>query len=194
MSPKAALSSAARPLSDCEVIDPRVRRTRQLLQGALRTLLQKKSFDDISVQDIADRATVNRVTFYDHYPDKYSLLEASVASGFHALLAERRVSFDGSCASAAGALILATCDFLAQSRINEIQCERPGAFEPLTDAAVIAAIRRVLKPGIASDLKATTASWAIYGAAKEWFATSQRPPAEKMVPEVLKLVLPLLEK
>jgi AcrR family transcriptional regulator len=51
------------PISDCEVRDPRIRRTRQLLQGALLQLLGSKSFDDISVQDITDAATVNRATF-----------------------------------------------------------------------------------------------------------------------------------
>ena len=38
-----------------------------------------KPFDEISVQDIAEAATVNRATFYDHYTDKYSLLEANIA-------------------------------------------------------------------------------------------------------------------
>ena len=63
----------------------------ELLQGALRDLMQTKNIDEISVQDITDAATVNRATFYDHYTDKFSLLEAMVASGFHMLLHERNV-------------------------------------------------------------------------------------------------------
>src|SRR5580692_10535191 len=69
------------PISDCEVRDPRIRRTRQLLQEALRTLLWSKQFDEISVQDIAEAATVNRATFYDHYADKFALADALIASG-----------------------------------------------------------------------------------------------------------------
>ena len=61
-----------------ETLDPRVRRTRQLLQEALRKLLKIKEFDKISVQDISDAATVNRATFYDHYDDKFGLLECMV--------------------------------------------------------------------------------------------------------------------
>src|SRR5215471_13245375 len=91
---------SAMPISDCEVRDPRIRRTRQLLQGALLQLLRSKTFDDISIQDIADAATVNRATFYDHYTDKFALLEALVAGGFHKLLAERNVQFDNGCTSA----------------------------------------------------------------------------------------------
>ena len=64
-------------ISDCEVKDPRIRRTRQALQGALRGLMKSKGFDEVSVQDIADAATVNRATFYDHYTDKFSLLDAT---------------------------------------------------------------------------------------------------------------------
>src|SRR5580698_3859331 len=120
------------PISDCEVRDPRIRRTRQLLQGALHTLMQTKGFDEISVQDITDAATVNRATFYDHYTDKFSLLEATVAGGFHMLLHERNVHFDGTCPSAAGAIILAACDYLTQTHTGSA-CTRQNPFEPLID-------------------------------------------------------------
>jgi AcrR family transcriptional regulator len=190
------------PLSDCEVRDPRMRRTRQLLQGALGTLMQSRSFDEIAVQDIAEAATVNRATFYDHYTDKYALLEAMVAGGFHKLLQERNVSYDGTCPSAVSALILATCDYLTQTHGDGSQCQRQSAFEPLIEAAVTKAIRRVLmagmpKSGSASgpppEMLATAASWAIYGAIKEWFNTPDRPPAEEVVPLVMQLIIPILE-
>src|ERR1700674_2349544 len=129
------------PISDCEVRDPRMRRTRQLLQGALRTLMQSKSFDEIAVQDITEAATVNRATFYDHYTDKYALLEAMVAGGFHTLLHERNVSYDGTCPSAASALILATCDYLTHTHASSSECQRHSAFGPLIAAAITASIR-----------------------------------------------------
>jgi AcrR family transcriptional regulator len=190
------------PISDCEVRDPRMRRTRQLLQGALRTLMQSKSFDEIAVQDIAEAATVNRATFYDHYADKYALLEAMVASGFHTLLHERNVSYDGTCPSAVRALILATCDYLTHTHTSRTECQRQSAFQPLIEAALTAAIRRVLmegmpKSGSASgpppEMIATAASWAIYGAVKEWFSTPGRPPAEEVIPLVMQLIIPILD-
>jgi AcrR family transcriptional regulator len=189
-------------ISDCDVRDPRIRRTRQLLQGALRNLMQTKNFDEISVQDITEAATVNRATFYDHYTDKYALLDAMVGSGFHMMLHERNVSFDGSCPSAASAIIHATCDYLAQSHANAEGCTRHNAFEPLIEAAITTAIRRVLIKGmptkvtpapLSPEIIATTASWAIYGAAKQWFYTPDRAPVEEIVPAILQLVVPILE-
>lgn len=55
-------------------MDPRIARTRALLQDALLSLARERDLDDISVADIADRATINRSTFYQHYADKDTLL------------------------------------------------------------------------------------------------------------------------
>jgi AcrR family transcriptional regulator len=188
------------PISDCEVRDPRIRRTRQLLQGALQTLMLTRSFDEISVQDITEAATVNRATFYDHYTDKFALLDAMVGGGFHKLLNERNVKFDGTCPSAAASIILATCDYLSLSHGEPSACKGQNAFEPLMESAMTTAIRRVLINGInkdgasgTSEMVATTASWAIYGAVKQWFYTPGHAPAEEIVGRILLLVMPILE-
>jgi len=55
-------------------IDRRVLRTRQLLRNALLSLVQERDFDSLTVQDITERATLNRATFYLHYADKHDLL------------------------------------------------------------------------------------------------------------------------
>ncbi|GMK39224.1 TetR family transcriptional regulator [Paenibacillus sp. CCS19] len=49
--------------------DPRIVRTRQLLKDAFIDLLQEMEIEKISVNRIAERATINRVTFYLHYRD-----------------------------------------------------------------------------------------------------------------------------
>ena len=51
---------------DSETTDPRILRSRRMLMDSLAKLLMKKEFDDISVQQIADEATLNRATFYLH--------------------------------------------------------------------------------------------------------------------------------
>ena len=54
--------------------DLRIRRTRKMIQEALLELTVEKGYPNITVQDIADRAMVNRSTFYRHYLDKDDLL------------------------------------------------------------------------------------------------------------------------
>ncbi|KOY80552.1 TetR/AcrR family transcriptional regulator [Lysinibacillus macroides] len=60
-------------------LDPRVRRTRQLLRDALVELIDEQGYEKITVQDITQRATLNRATFYLHYRDKLDLLYQSSA-------------------------------------------------------------------------------------------------------------------
>jgi AcrR family transcriptional regulator len=54
--------------------DRRIRRTRVALRDALISLLQKRGWDDISVQEICEKADVGRSTFYMHYQGKEQLL------------------------------------------------------------------------------------------------------------------------
>lgn len=55
-------------------MDPRVHRSRAMLRDALLGLMRERGFDAISVQDITERAQLNRSTFYLHYRDKDELL------------------------------------------------------------------------------------------------------------------------
>ncbi len=55
-------------------MDPRVARTRLSLQQALLALAREHPLDDITIGDIAERAGVNRSSFYQHYSDKETLL------------------------------------------------------------------------------------------------------------------------
>jgi AcrR family transcriptional regulator len=187
--------------ADCEEnIDPRIRRTRQLLQQALEELLKTKEFERISVQDIADAATVNRATFYDHYTDKFALLEAMVARRFHELLAKRQVSFDSSCSSATAGMVLAVCDYLAGT--PGIRCSELRQMGPHLESAVIAVVRGMILDGLrqhsspvagaSPEIVAALLSWAIYGAAKEWVRTPDRCPSEEIAGTVVMLVSPIL--
>ncbi|MDQ1408917.1 MAG: hypothetical protein QOJ41_652, partial [Acidobacteriaceae bacterium] len=113
---------------DCERLDPRILRTRQLLQGALRNLFKQKEFDKISVQDITEAATVNRATFYAHYDDKFALLGELIRVTFLDLLAHRNAKFDGGCSTAFQVIILAVCDYL--SELQKSQSFNQHQFEP----------------------------------------------------------------
>ena len=55
-------------------MDPRVERTKRRLQESLFELAHERGLEDIAVSDIAERAGVNRSTFYQHYNDKETVL------------------------------------------------------------------------------------------------------------------------
>ncbi|WP_058309168.1 TetR/AcrR family transcriptional regulator [Gracilibacillus massiliensis] len=59
-------------------MDPRVKKTRKFLEEALIDLIEVKGFEAITVGNLAEKAEINRVTFYQHYHDKYELLEQTI--------------------------------------------------------------------------------------------------------------------
>src|SRR5271166_3731277 len=55
-------------------LDQRVRRTRERLGAALVELILEKPIDQVTVQQVLDRASVGRSTFYLHFRDRDDLL------------------------------------------------------------------------------------------------------------------------
>jgi len=58
-----------------EQIDRRVRRTKKSLGDALIALALEKAYDEITIQEITDRADIGYRTFFRHYSDKDELLK-----------------------------------------------------------------------------------------------------------------------
>ena len=180
--------------STAEVTDPRVLRSRQMLMEALLRLLNRKEFDDISIQEIADEATLNRATFYLHYPDKNALLQAMTAARFRDLIARRGISFTD-CDGALRAIALGVCDYLAEtagcpSQLVKMPLE--GSIIPVVERMFReGAEKHAMGPGTDSDLLATTAAWAIFGAARRWHQTPERVPAEEMAAKIEAMVKPI---
>jgi AcrR family transcriptional regulator len=58
--------------------DRRIQKMTNLLHEALGTLIREKPYDEISVQEILDRANVGRSTFHMHFRDKDDLLVSSI--------------------------------------------------------------------------------------------------------------------
>jgi AcrR family transcriptional regulator len=55
-------------------LDRRVQRTRKSLQDSLMALILEEGYDEISIQDITEKANLGRATFYLHFKDKDELL------------------------------------------------------------------------------------------------------------------------
>ncbi len=58
-----------------ENVDRRVKKTKKQLRLALMDLMSEKAQKNISVRELAERADINRGTFYIHYKDVSDLLQ-----------------------------------------------------------------------------------------------------------------------
>ena len=177
--------------------DPRVKRTRKLLQDALLELLTEKNFDAITVQDIAERSTINRATFYAHFADKYALFASYSREWFRQALSNR--SPEGASLSRANLelVILATMQALAEM---DDHCRPTEALKPLVMSAVqeelsgylFRWLERTQRVGahrpIGLETTAAGLSWAIFGTAVDWSRMVERSPAESTAAQIATLL------
>jgi len=155
--------------------DPRIVRTRQLIVRAFQELLGEKDFEALTIQEIADRATINRVTFYAHFEDKYVLLEAAFNQSFASELCAIVSPTAEFNRSNLQLLIETVCVFLKKGYAH---CARSGRahveaglgrqLQQQLYAFVLTWLKQTESDQDAAELQATVTSWAIYGVAKRW--------------------------
>ena len=182
-----------------EKLDPRVKRTRQLILRAFEDLLAEKNFESISVQDVTEKAEINRATFYAHFHDKYVLLDHSVSQMFRHEIEKRTLNACHYTPDNLRNLILAVCEFLA--RVHS-ECAQPHQqFESLVEGNIKKILFELLSywlkqtnEKLSTDIPATVATWAIYGLASFYSHTRKRPALEAFVDEALPLVAVNLEQ
>jgi AcrR family transcriptional regulator len=178
-----------------EKLDPRVKRTRQLLEQAFLEVVTEKGFQTASVQDITEKAGVNRATFYAHFPDKYALLDYSIRQGFRQELEKRMLNVCSFSTNNLRALIVAVCEFISNAAAH---CNPPSPqFEQVMETQVKLQIQELLhkwlekvESDIDSKITSTAASWAIYGLADQWVhdKNKKRLNAENYADQVLPLI------
>ncbi len=176
-----------------EKLDPRVKRTRLLLEQAFMGLIQEKGFQAVTVQDIAERAGVNRATFYAHFADKYALLDHSVRQGFMQEIDKRMLNACHLTRDNLRNLIIAVCEFTRSA--NEHCKPAQAQFESLVETQVKAVLHELMVKWLEKvplpvppETAATAASWSIYGLALQWSHAKHPRPVEEYAAEVLPLV------
>jgi AcrR family transcriptional regulator len=179
-------------------LDPRILRTRQMLRAAISALLHEKAFEAISIQDIAERSTVNRAMFYNHYSDKAALVEDFLLHSFNYLLKARQPTKHSSLSSEARSLILAACDFFTQ-RTGECS-KHQRLLEPFVQSVIQKRLQQVLFEGLQKhspdtnvSLAAATSSWTIYGAVTHWAQAENRAEPEAFADAISDLLCPIMK-
>jgi AcrR family transcriptional regulator len=182
-----------------EKLDPRVKRTRALILQSFESLIAEKGFETISVQDVTDKAQVNRATFYAHFSDKYALLDYSISQKFMQEIEKRMLNTCHYTHDNLRNLILAVCDFLFHLHSD---CAQPHQqFESLVEGTIKKQIFNLLshwleqtQPKVPTEIPATVATWAIYGLASLYSHSKKRPALDQFVDDALPLVAVNLEQ
>ncbi|MEW6085519.1 MAG: TetR/AcrR family transcriptional regulator [Chloroflexota bacterium] len=178
-----------------EKLDPRVKRTRSLILQAFMELLPEKGFQSVSVQDITEKAGINRATFYAHFPDKYALLDHSIQQGFRAEIEKRMLDACHYSDENLKTLIITVSEFVSTAN-SHCKPSNPQ-FESLVEAQVKNQLQGLLQVWLEQDdaqidakTAATAASWAIYGLVLQWNhdKNKKKPPADKFADQVLPLI------
>lgn len=75
-------------------LDRRVLKTKSALRDAMLELMAQKGWDDMTIQEICDKANVGRSTFYVHYQSKDDLLSEGLKD-LRDMLAGQPAKLDG---------------------------------------------------------------------------------------------------
>jgi len=183
-------------------LDPRLKRTRRMLQQALVELMHEQTFQSITVQDIAERATVNRATFYDHFADKFALLEYSIREKFDEELHSHLAGDAGLSLEALRTLIETICAFMEEGHrhckpvdeqlLRLVESQTTGKLVELLTGWLEEAQRRNGPQQASVELTANMIGWAIFGAARHWQEDKKRPPASVFAGELLPVIVATL--
>lgn len=188
-----------------ERIDPRVRRTRQMLQAAMSALLKEKDFADINVQDITERADLNRATFYKHFMDKYDLLNTIVRERFQTRLDEALPEQPKLSVENVGILIRTAYDYIAGfhgsclvARVRGehglmMQQVQHQIYDVLLHWLQQCRAHSGQQTAKAPELTALLTSWAIFGPIMQTAWGTTKVPKQALIEQVTALVHSALE-
>jgi AcrR family transcriptional regulator len=191
-------------------VDRRIQRTRELLQQAFKELVQEKGepatgiwgiekgFLAMSIQEITERANVNRGTFYLHFADKYLLADTIIREQFHQMMVNALPASPRWDKRTLQLLILAILD--SSEHKYHHQHHSSSVLVPLLERATQEELTQLLlawlkqergtktRAGVALETIATIVSWAIFGTALQWSQQETTMPKEQMANALLQII------
>lgn len=169
-----------------KVKDTRKERTREKIITAFGTLLREKSFMDIRVQDISESSRINRSTFYNHFVDKYELLEVVIRKNFQQRAIERvtqKLHYDEALVKN---IYYTLIDFytrwinVSMRNYHELDIKIERVLRQEVEILLTKALENSEEPLTDKEKKviASNLSWLIFGVGHEWYIDGALSPEE----------------
>lgn len=191
-------------------VDRRIQRTRQVLQQAFKEIIGEKGevvkgiwgiekgFLAMSIQDITERANVNRGTFYLHFTDKYMLADTIIREQFHQMVTSTLPSSPRWDRRTLHLLIQVVLDCFEQKYCH--QHHSSFVLAPLLERATHEELTELLltwlkqersfktRGSAPPETTANIVSWAIFGAALQWSQEETTISKEQMANAILQVI------
>ncbi|MFS0655285.1 TetR/AcrR family transcriptional regulator [Bacillus sp. 179-C3.3 HS] len=177
--------------------DPRILRTRQLIVDAFISLASEKDFNYITVRDIAEKATINRATFYAHFEDKFELLHSTITNTFLDKLKKRINHHDGFNEEVIANIFLAMCDH--HKELSDLCHKGYHSLGTIIESKIKEELQKLIADLVLKGTKntnfigdkqvvttlSTVLSWSIYGVTYTWNNNGRPISAEELVTKTL---------
>jgi AcrR family transcriptional regulator len=169
-----------------------------MLQQAFKDVTEEKGFEATSIQDITDRANVNRGTFYAHFEDKYALLDTIIREEFHELLTSQIPPVTEWNRDTVKVLIQMVLEY---SNLIRRRCRISSITGPMFERAAHEELSKLLitwleradcvesQQQVPLDTVAEVISYAIFGGAVKWSQETAKKSSEQMANEVLAVIM-----
>jgi AcrR family transcriptional regulator len=180
-------------------VDRRTRRTRQALLQAFREVVREKGFAATSVQEVTERANINRGTFYLHFTDKYMMVDAFLREHFQQLLSEALPATAQWDRKSLRLLIETLLQYFENKYHHEPHLSQ--AIAPLVERAIheelssalLTLLQRSTIAGarwqVPMTIIARIVSWAIFGPVLQWSQEESSISREQMAAHILFIIL-----
>ena len=179
--------------------DLRIQKTYLALTSTFMKMLEEMPFEDVTVNELCNRAMVRRATFYKHFADKYEFFAFFVKETQHSFL-ERRAQAVGQPQQFYYNTIVAVFEFIDENRTLVASATKSSMFPVLLDVVseqtardVQAQLKQDERAGkslpASPVILAQLFTGALINTAKWWFMENEKTPKEQMIAETAALLL-----
>ncbi|WNS43452.1 TetR/AcrR family transcriptional regulator [Paenibacillus sp. MMS20-IR301] len=176
-------------------MDRRIGKTREAIFTSFISLMAGKNFEQITINEIAERANVSRGTVYLHFVDKYDLLDQCIETQMQQLC-ESCLAAGEDEQFASGEALLRTAEYLERHAFvftTLLNNKGVPAFRTRLHAILLQGLSGQiemdgLNRGMNKELLLQFLASAVVGVMEWWITHSMPYPAKDMIADILNLM------